>query len=213
MVKKLDRQKVCPVMVDIKKTDYEGPLTNLQLTEMFDKEDFFGLVKSINLACDHPLDEVVLREAFDIRWDRLAETAQDAVAQSKKSAPAKTQRSQADKIDEILEIVRDIRSANPTLSEMVEQIEHLSPRRRSPSPALQRAMQRREEANSRIAELGFNRGDLVYKGKQLVGVLMDIVEDENGRPLVMAQNPGNDEPTAHPLESVRVLSRRVGAEL
>jgi TIR domain len=111
MLTELQTQSICPVVVDLTKADYDGPLKNLQLTDLSDGADFFKLLKTINSACDHPLDPQVLRDTFDLRWPNLEEQVTAARASSEDETPdaPKVQRTQDEKIDEILGLVREFR--------------------------------------------------------------------------------------------------------
>jgi hypothetical protein len=106
LLTKFGKQRVCPVLVGIKKSEYSGPLKNLQLTELEDRDDAFALTAAINAACERPLKDDVLAAAFDSQWEML----EDGLESIRASAPAATKptRSLDDKVDEVLETVRAI---------------------------------------------------------------------------------------------------------
>lgn len=67
----LTAQRVAPVLLDMHNA-LEAPLGVFQTT-MFEKEDMYKLVRSINGVIDSPLSETTLRRAFDLHWPHLAE--------------------------------------------------------------------------------------------------------------------------------------------
>jgi hypothetical protein len=119
LLTKLDKQRLCPVLVGLKKADYNGPLKSLQLTEFEDKEDMRKLLRDINTECEDPLDQQFLDDDFDLRWADLQTQAHNALAPSRASKPAVPKvkvRTIDDKIDELLELMRETRSSNSELS-------------------------------------------------------------------------------------------------
>ena len=88
MLTQLSKQRICPVVIDLKKSDYKGPLTNLQLTDISDAQDFYKLLATVNSVCDNPLSEPVLRDTFDMRWPTLKSLVERARETSSKAAVA-----------------------------------------------------------------------------------------------------------------------------
>lgn len=193
MLTKLEKQRICPVVVDMAKTDYDGPLKNLQLTDLTDKSDFFKLLGTINAACENPLEQTVLRDTFDLRWAAF-ETKVTTASESLKTVddePKRVQRSPEEKIDEILEVVREIRSAPR------------SPRLRTSISAADKA--RLDELNRRIHEMNdepgqtwtapavakfkVDHGDVVTDrdSNALLGKILDIKTDGEGVDWVLIQ--------------------------
>ncbi|BCT75990.1 hypothetical protein SCMU_18320 [Sinomonas cyclohexanicum] len=106
MLKKFDRPGVCPILVNIGKADYVGPMDNLQLTEIGDRKDMLKLLGTINDRCQSPLDQKILDRSFDFNWDDLVQ----AVSRASKAQgePKAEERGLGEKVDEILTLVRGI---------------------------------------------------------------------------------------------------------
>ena len=107
-----DKRRLIPVLVGFKKTDYVGPMKNLQLTEFDDKEDMRSLLQAINDMTTKPLDKDFLDEEHDLKWQAFADSAQrklEAVVETDSTTTASTGtvRTADDKIDELLELFRD----------------------------------------------------------------------------------------------------------
>ncbi|OUE03250.1 hypothetical protein CMMCAS08_11140 [Clavibacter michiganensis subsp. michiganensis] len=118
LLTKLDKQRLCPVLVGLTKSNYDGPLKNLQLTEFEDKEDMRRLLNDMNKECDVPLDASFLHDEFDHRWADLQDKARAAltsVAPTPGGSTKKKTRTTEEKIDELLELVRETRTSNSLL--------------------------------------------------------------------------------------------------
>ena len=103
--------KVSALMIGIKTSDIQGPLSRYQATK-FEKEDFFLLIESINNALDTPVDSKVLQNTFDGLWPKLNEDAQLIISESEKNvtkqSPVNKEETQAknDPLEEILQLLR-----------------------------------------------------------------------------------------------------------
>ncbi|KJL33108.1 TIR domain-containing protein [Microbacterium oxydans] len=106
-------KRLLPILVNIKKADYDGPLRNIQMTELADKTDMLKLVKSINKACDVPLEASVLESTFDTFWPHLQTSIEAVIAKQPPVGPVK-KRTMDDKIDEILLQLRGLNQATST---------------------------------------------------------------------------------------------------
>lgn len=85
----------------LRMSDVQGPLSHFQHT-VFERDDFFKLMKSINEAQGQGnQEETRLRKIFDKFWDELDSTVAKAVKADSK--PEKT-RSQEEMLNEILEL-------------------------------------------------------------------------------------------------------------
>jgi hypothetical protein len=118
LLTKLDKQRLCPVLVGLTKSNYDGPLKNLQLTEFEDKEDMRRLLADMNKECDVPLDAAFLNDEFNHRWNDLQDKARAALASATTPSAATTKkktRTTDEKIDELLELVRETRTSNSLL--------------------------------------------------------------------------------------------------
>ncbi len=110
LLNRFEKSGVRPLLVDLKKGDYKGPMSNLQLTELDDENDMKLLMKSINERCSKPLSEPLLQKSFSNTWEELRDGVQVALDSAKLPKGKPLQRSQSDKIDEILNLVRGIAS-------------------------------------------------------------------------------------------------------
>lgn len=114
--------------------DVEGPLSHFQHT-MFEKEDFFKLVKSINEALEpNKQDETRLKKIFDKFWDDLETNVSQAI---KIDSKPEKRRSSEDMLRELLEttsyIARNIPDARQNdLTDLLRFGNQTSP----PGPAL-----------------------------------------------------------------------------
>ncbi len=100
-------KRVFPILVGISKTDYDGPLSNLQLTEALDQEDMWRLVRGLNRNCDVQLEEGLLQETFNHWWPELHDGIASALNSSVAGAPPVPKRSLEEKVDELLLLVRE----------------------------------------------------------------------------------------------------------
>ena len=106
------KQRLCPVLIGVKKSDYTGPLKNLQLTELESKPDALDLLRTINKSCEHPLSDDVLSRTFELQWDALQLAMQEAVKGGPTVSSVK-KRSTDEKVDELLEMVRELSNPGP----------------------------------------------------------------------------------------------------
>lgn len=105
LITQFGKTRLCPVLVNMKEGDYSGPLKNLQLTELGDRDDVYALLQTINRVCENTLNEDVLKSTFDLNWGFLAA---ELAVMLKGVAPAKAKRGIDDKVDELLETVREL---------------------------------------------------------------------------------------------------------
>lgn len=117
----LDKQ-LCPVLVNLKKTDYDGPLRNIQMTELGDKADMLKLLRTLNKNCDTPLDDSVLEASFETWWPTLESAVTSAVAEHPDVKPAE-KRTMNEKIDEVLLLVRNFNVQAATSKKELEERE------------------------------------------------------------------------------------------
>ena len=101
---------VCPLLIDLKNSDLQGPLSQFN-TAGISREEILRLIQSINARFpeDKRRTEVQLVEAFDVWWPRLEEKLTNAVNRSdlqEPSQPKPPKRPIEDILDEILEITR-----------------------------------------------------------------------------------------------------------
>lgn len=113
-------KKLCPVLVNLKKTDYDGPLRNIQMTELGDKADMLKLLRTLNKNCDTPLDDPVLEASFETWWPTLEIAVSEAVGDHPDVKPAE-KRSVSEKIDEVLLLVRTLNVQSAKANKEVEE--------------------------------------------------------------------------------------------
>lgn len=109
IAKRLGEAKVCPLLIDLEKSDVEFPLAAFQLVNT-SKEDIRRLLDTVNTAFPQltlPKDE--LDEVFEIRWptfEQRLETILKSAAKTQKPKP----RGQAEIMEELLSLTRGIAS-------------------------------------------------------------------------------------------------------
>lgn len=100
--------KVSALLVDIKPSDIEGPLSRFQATSIVEK-DFFALFESINKNLDRPLSSEILKDAFSKEWEHIDEKIKaeaEKFAKSKPKDKEKTKTNEDKALEEILTLVR-----------------------------------------------------------------------------------------------------------
>lgn len=80
--KTLDKTRVCPFLLGVKRSDIQGPLLQFQST-VYEEEDVKKLVFSINAACgEDKLEDGRLGTIFEVWWPRLKERLDEREAQA-----------------------------------------------------------------------------------------------------------------------------------
>ena len=111
MLNKFGKSGVCPILVGLKKGDYDGPLKNLQLTELGNEADVKLLLATINKKCSNPLDQSVLDRMLGVFWGDLQTNISGLIsthAKTKTGHPTSAKRNMDDKVDELLSLMRGI---------------------------------------------------------------------------------------------------------
>ena len=104
--KSFDRGNVSPFLFDIKPSDLSGPLTQFQST-VFERDDVFKLIASINVAAEVPLKQTRLNEAFIMWWPELQEKLDGAKSLAPAQEKAKgVQRTVEEMVAELLDLAR-----------------------------------------------------------------------------------------------------------
>lgn len=108
--KSLEQARVCPLLIDLKNSDLQGPLSQFN-TSGISRDEILSLIKSINSRFpeDKRRTELQLAEAFDVWWPRLEIKLADAIQRSasqEASQPKAPKRPIEDILDEILELTR-----------------------------------------------------------------------------------------------------------
>jgi len=98
------QKKTAPLLFGFKKTEQiPPPLSELNMV-MFEKQDFYKLLKTLNKYTEKPISEGVLSKAFERSWEHISEKIKEQVAALPKSVVAK--RSSDEILEEILSLTR-----------------------------------------------------------------------------------------------------------
>lgn len=112
--KAIDKSRVCPFLLNLKRTDVRGPLLQFQST-ICDPADVRKLIGSINVAAgEDGLDDQRLERTFEVWWPRLAADLEriaanvgDAGSSEKRPAVLSEESERIEgMVEEILELVR-----------------------------------------------------------------------------------------------------------
>lgn len=111
--KTLNQSLVCPFLIDLRRSQVQGPLLQFQST-LYEEEEIRKLLYTINSACEEPrLDTTRLDKAFEIWWPSLKNELDDCIKQPKTAdaSPAQEMKddSNSEILEEILELVREQR--------------------------------------------------------------------------------------------------------
>ena len=106
--KTIEGTHVCPYLLDVKRTDLEGPLTQFQAATA-ERNDTLELVKSINSAQgENALPVKSVEAGFDMWWPKLDEQLRE-IEREAVSPRKEVKRSELDLLEEILDTVRQLR--------------------------------------------------------------------------------------------------------
>lgn len=108
LLNKFGKSGVCPILVGLKKSDYTGPMKQLQLTEIDSETDVKGLLTTINKKCTTPLSPQIVDKIADKFWPELQQSINESVTKSRAKKPPVATRSMEDKVDEILNLTRTL---------------------------------------------------------------------------------------------------------
>jgi len=114
--KSVDKNRVCPFLFRIKRSDVTGPILQYQST-IHDKEDVFKLLKAINEACeDNGIEETRLEKTFEVWWPKLDEEL-EAIESNPENTPehAESPEEMSGYVSRVLEEVLDISRTNQRL--------------------------------------------------------------------------------------------------
>ncbi len=107
IAKALD-SRVTALMINIKPSDIQGPLSRYQATK-FDRNDVFQLVSEINNVTENPLAPSVLETAFNALWDNMYKEICDCINKYDERDPEEIHEQEnfsSEAIEEILQLVR-----------------------------------------------------------------------------------------------------------
>ena len=118
---KFTKARIAPLLIDTTPTSIKPPLSQFQLTDINNKEDFFKLILSIN-AClaENALAQETLQEIFNNWWNPFSQKVKAALAKVSKKEAKPVARTEKEILEEILGIVRSLR--NPQLPGLADEI-------------------------------------------------------------------------------------------
>jgi hypothetical protein len=119
-IAKVTGSRLCPFLLDIKKTDVPPPLGEFQATS-FDKADVLDLLLTVNMKVEESGETALtiedLKEDFELRWPKLEQELK-AVA-SKQTAGQAVRRGERELLEEALEAIRGLSAQTAELSKLV----------------------------------------------------------------------------------------------
>ncbi len=107
IAKALD-SRVTALMINIKPSDIQGPLSRYQATKL-DRNDVFQLVSEINNVTENQLAPSVLETAFNALWDNMYKEICDCINKYDERDPEEIHEQEnfsSEAIEEILQLVR-----------------------------------------------------------------------------------------------------------
>lgn len=115
--KSIDKSRVSPFLFRIKRSEVEGPILQFQST-IFERDDVFKLLKSINAACTPDgLEDARLERSFEVWWpqlERQLNEIEDTQVESTETIPDVTPEA-ADAMGRVLEEILELTRNNHKL--------------------------------------------------------------------------------------------------
>ncbi|MCU7803804.1 MAG: toll/interleukin-1 receptor domain-containing protein [Candidatus Thiodiazotropha sp. (ex Lucinoma borealis)] len=125
--KSIDKSKVCPFLFRIKRSEVEGPILQYQST-IYDKEDTFKLLKSVNDACNSDgISEQQLEKAFEVWWPQLAKSL-DEIVITEETAKEETSSGDTSPDDYFSGILEELLELSRTNQKLLRDPESILPR-------------------------------------------------------------------------------------
>ncbi len=124
---RFSKARVAPLLINTSAASIKPPLSQFQLTDLGNKDDFFKLVASINASLgDAALSLDVLKGSFENWWNPFAQKIKNATSKTPKKDDKPAERSEKEILEEILGIVRSLRRDDPApelpLPDLVEEL-------------------------------------------------------------------------------------------
>ena len=123
--KGLSTNKVCTLLIDLTPNDIKYPLGGFNHTLLKDKNDFFKLLKSINLSMNYPIKEELLRDSFDEYYDRFKNKCRD-IENSTRQDHSIDEEALINQIDELKETILLSNNQLPQIREALEIYKNLT---------------------------------------------------------------------------------------
>lgn len=232
MLNKFGKSGICPVLVGLKKGDYDGPLKNLQLTELTDETDVKQLLGTINKKCITPLDQAILDKMLSVFWPDLQTKISELIDQHAKSGhPTNAKRNMDDKVDELLSLVRGLAAKGSTAEQslvesraMMEELLTMEVHRPSKKYVPKEGKFDLRDAvisnrdfdripiqegtrSERLERFAQKHGstDIILNGSNETVVLVDVVETGNGNTELLIKGKEHEAVRIIPLKGVTVI--------
>ncbi|MCM0616561.1 hypothetical protein MOD31_11045 [Paenarthrobacter sp. TYUT067] len=202
LLNKFGKSGVCPILVGVKKSDYTGPMKQLQLTEIDSEADVRGLLTTINKKCTTPLSPQVLERTLDKFWPELEQSIQESVSNSRAKKPPVATRSLEDKVDEILNLTRNLANTEAHAISPLEvwqltkdrTMDWLNPRsaRTDAYVRLVESMMREDEGRERMDQFAANHEKRLERFEKEFGSLKAVrkSDGETGKIVDFAKKDG-----------------------
>jgi hypothetical protein len=198
---KTGQARLCPLLIDLKKSSVPPPLGMFQVKTL-DKEEMFSVMQMINDAGeDQGLPSEMLRNSFDVWWEKLEPRIQD-IKSRKLSTVAPIERPDREILEEILESVRSLNQPFATRTAVGNAEEKLRSQRRLSTAMAKKAVKLKEKL---IEEVGKTMDPAVVKA--LSAGVPDYYDDQS----IFLRLPKNIPPQI--LDSVDEVATSLGINL
>lgn len=129
---KFSKARVAPLLINATPASIKPPLSQFQLTNLNDREDFFKLLTSINSCLgENALALETLKASFENWWNPFTQKVKAALANVPTKESNEVERTEKELLEEILGVVRSLSTKSQTsLSDLVRAV------RNAPSPEL-----------------------------------------------------------------------------
>lgn len=113
--KTIDKSFVCPFLFDIKKSEVDGPLLQFQ-SAIFNRDDVFKIVKTLNKACgENQLSDKLLEDSFFLWYPKLEEKLDNLESKRDENQDTITFDDRTEDSNEVLEEILDLSRLNQKL--------------------------------------------------------------------------------------------------
>ena len=113
--KTIEKSLVTPFLFDIKRSEVQGPILQFQST-IFQKEDIWKMVKTLNSACgSEGISEQRLEKAYEVWYPRLEKELAEIENKEETSPGENTYNNTAEQSTEILEEILELSRDNQKL--------------------------------------------------------------------------------------------------
>lgn len=187
LAKAVESSHVVPLAVDLKPSDIEPPLGHFQ-AQPASEDGIREIVRSVNAACEPPLEDGRLAKSFSKWWPDLAAKLESI--EETTPASAEDARSERDLLEETLDIVRSLARSQVSLGNVERHVVFDNGLDYADVFALGR----------RVRHASFGEGEVV--GREPDGVVIIHFDDDTERKLAAHIAPltlYDDDPSLSPL--------------